>query len=179
MIRVTREFKKYLQLWMPLHDFVTAFNIFIPMNTVMNFALILAVVATVSCTTSPSPQPADVNAPAESAQTAQSTVAKDVDVQTFHQMMADHPEAIVLDVRTPEEVAAGMIPSAKHIDFYDPNFASLIGEFPKDKPVMVYCAAGGRSGQAMNKMKGLGFLEVYNLNGGYRAWSSAGMPTTK
>ena len=72
-----------------------------------------------------------------------------------------------------------MIPSAKHIDFYDPNFANLVAELPKDKPVMVYCAAGGRSSQAMDKMKGMGFMEVYNLNGGFRAWSSAGMPTTK
>lgn len=144
----------------------------------MNIAILLALVAVTSCSTpSNSPQPAD--AATASVESAQSTIAKDVDVPTFNQMMADHPDASVLDVRTPEEIAAGMIPSAKHIDFYDPNFASLIGELPKDKPVLVYCAAGGRSGQAMSKMKGMGFTEVYNLNGGYRAWSSAGMPTTK
>ena len=176
MIRVTRELKKYPQLWMPLHAFVTAFNIYIPMKKVMNIAFLLAVVAATSCSTPSSPQPADDAAVVES---AQASVAKDVDVAAFNQMMADHPEATVLDVRTPEETAAGMIPSAKHIDFYDPNFANLVAELPKDKPVMVYCAAGGRSSQAMDKMKGMGFMEVYNLNGGFRAWSSAGMPTTK
>ena len=75
---------------MPLHAFVTAFNIYIPMKKVMNIAFLLAVVAATSCSTPSSPQPADDAAVVES---AQASVAKDVDVAAFNQMMADHPEA--------------------------------------------------------------------------------------
>ncbi|MEQ8473785.1 MAG: rhodanese-like domain-containing protein [Marinoscillum sp.] len=85
----------------------------------------------------------------------------------------------LIDVRTPEEVAVGVIEGAKHIDIYDPEFVSKIDQLDKSRPVAVYCAAGGRSAKASDQFKKLGFMQVYDLSGGYRGWVAAGKETVK
>lgn len=102
---------------------------------------------------------------------------KDVPLDEFVQLMAAKPNAIVLDVRTPEEVAEGRVACGEHIDFYDANFKARVKTLDHSAPVFVYCAVGGRSGQAMDFMKREGFTEVYNLQGGINAWRAAGKPT--
>ena len=66
-----------------------------------------------------------------------------------------------------------------HIDINQPDFIKHLAELDKNKPVLVYCAIGGRSSKAMAIMKKEGFKEVYNLEGGMTAWKDAGMPITK
>lgn len=79
--------------------------------------------------------------------------------------------AVVLDVRTPEEVAEGIIPNAKHIDiFKGQGFIEEIQQLDKTKTYFVYCKAGGRSGQACAVMNQLGFNKTYNLLGGFSEW---------
>ena len=111
---------------------------------------------------------------------------------------ADEPEAIVIsevlnpadfqakageiadvqliDVRTPEEFAQGKIPGAANINILDQSFSTLVSELDKSKPIMVYCAKGGRSGRAANELKKLGFTEIYDLKGGMGAWNAASLP---
>ena len=67
------------------------------------------------------------------------------------------PEVQLLDVRTPEEVAYGIIEGATVIDIYDSQFIEKVGKLDKEKPIVVYCAAGGRSAKAAMKLKDLGF----------------------
>ncbi len=91
---------------------------------------------------------------------------------------------IYLDVRTPGEVARGRIPNASVIDINDPKFIQKVSLMQKDKPVFVYCASGGRSAAAAEKMSTLGFKKLYNLQGGLRTWIAAGFevessPTTE
>lgn len=86
---------------------------------------------------------------------------------------------IVLDVRTPEEVAAGKIPGAMAIDFYQTDFLTKVGELPKDREIYLYCAVGGRSSQAAEQLIQQGFTKVYHLEGGIRGWQSAGLPITQ
>lgn len=79
--------------------------------------------------------------------------------------------AVVLDVRTPEEVAQGVIPNAKHIDiFKGQGFIDEVEQLDKTKTYFVYCKAGGRSGQACAVMNQLGFNKTYNLLGGFSEW---------
>lgn len=85
----------------------------------------------------------------------------------------------IVDVRTPQEVSFGIIEGAKTIDFYDPKFADKISALDKTKPIIVYCAVGGRSASAASKLENLGFKEIYDLKGGYRGWQGAGFPTVK
>ena len=83
---------------------------------------------------------------------------------------------LVLDVRTPGEVARGKLPNASVIDFNAPKFEQRVALIARDKPVFVYCARGGRSAQAAALMTKLGFTRVYNLSGGIGAWSAEGLP---
>lgn len=54
----------------------------------------------------------------------------------------------IIDIRTPEEFAAGHIENAKNIDFYQDDFANQIGQLEKDKTYFMYCRSGNRSSQA-------------------------------
>jgi rhodanese-related sulfurtransferase len=76
----------------------------------------------------------------------------------------------LIDVRTPEEHNAGKIGNASNIDFYSDDFQSQLEKLDKTKPVMLYCASGGRSGKAASMMNSMGFTEVYDLSGGYNGW---------
>ena len=66
-----------------------------------------------------------------------------------------------------------------NIDFYNPDFQELLQKLEKNKPVYVYCRSGRRSGIAMNMMKEMGFVAVYNLDGGIKSWQAQGLPIEK
>lgn len=81
----------------------------------------------------------------------------------------------IVDVRTPEEYAGGFIKNAMNNDWNNASaFEKNISALDKNKPVFVYCLAGGRSSAAVNKMAEMGFKEVYQLTGGTKAWEAAG-----
>ena len=102
--------------------------------------------------------------------------AQNQDVATFER---ESKKGILVDIRTPEEVAQGMIPGAKHIDFYSADFMTKIAALGKDKPIYMYCRSGGRSGQAISKLKAAGFTKVYHLQDGFQAWTSARKPVVR
>lgn len=101
-----------------------------------------------------------------------------VDSHKFQEVLEGR-EVQLIDVRTPEEVSYGKIEGAGHIDFYDPEFETKISKLDKEKPVALYCAAGGRSAMAGEKLMELGFKEVYDLSGGFRGWQKDGYPIVK
>lgn len=78
--------------------------------------------------------------------------------------------AQLIDVRTPREFSNGSISGAKNIDYNGDSFEKQMKKLDKNKPVLVYCAAGGRSENAAELLKEWGFKEVYDLEGGYNAW---------
>jgi len=79
--------------------------------------------------------------------------------------------AFVLDVRTEDEVAEGIIPNAKHINIYKgQGFIEEVKELDKSKNYYVYCRSGGRSAQACAVMNQLGFENTFNLVGGFSEW---------
>ena len=79
---------------------------------------------------------------------------------------------IILDVRTPMEVASGSISGAQNIDLNNPDFLSKIATLDKNQPTLVYCRTGLRSQRACSIMAEQGFTNLYNLNGGYLAWGN-------
>lgn len=79
--------------------------------------------------------------------------------------------AAILDVRTPDECADGIIPGAITIDIYKgQGFIYAVEELDKTKNYYVYCKAGGRSAQACQLMSQLGFENTFNLEGGFMQW---------
>ena len=90
------------------------------------------------------------------------------------QVAADASSLVILDVRTPEEFAAGYIPGASNVDLNGPDFKGEVGKLPKDGEYAVYCRSGNRSATALAQMKELGFTNAYHLAGGIGAWQAAG-----
>ncbi|ELR73339.1 pyridine nucleotide-disulfide oxidoreductase [Fulvivirga imtechensis AK7] len=106
-------------------------------------------------------------------QTAQQVQTDDevrlVEINEFRALLKEK-EVQLIDVRTVHEFELGSIPGAVNINYWDKDFADRLNEFDKEKAIAVYCAAGLRSAQAAVKLKALGFKEVYDLDGGLRAW---------
>jgi rhodanese-related sulfurtransferase len=83
--------------------------------------------------------------------------------------------ARLLDVRTPQETARGIIPGAILIPVQE--MEQRWREIPKDgKPMLVYCEAGQRSAQACEFLSRQGYGKLHNLSGGYGSWNG---PTDK
>jgi len=76
----------------------------------------------------------------------------------------------LVDVRTPEEYAAGHIENALNYNVNGPDFASQVAGLDKSKPVLLYCKMGGRSARAAKALEGMGFTTIYDLEGGYTDW---------
>jgi rhodanese-related sulfurtransferase len=82
--------------------------------------------------------------------------------------------AVIIDVREPEEWAAGHAPGAIHIPLAE--LPSRLDELPDtDEPVAVTCRGGGRSSRAVAWLSMQGF-DVVNLDGGMRSWAGSGKP---
>ncbi len=93
------------------------------------------------------------------------------------QALIDSGDVKLLDVRTPEEFAAGHIAGAENIDFYAADFAGQLDALDQGERYVVYCRSGNRSGQATALMAGKGFGSVTDVDGGIVAWEAAGLPT--
>ena len=98
-----------------------------------------------------------------------------VDAKTFANEIKENPGTI-LDVRTNNEWSTGIIHGAVFADFMKDDFEQNISELSKDKPVYVYCAAGGRSAKAAEILKKNGFKTIIDLKGGMGDWKKQGMP---
>jgi len=91
--------------------------------------------------------------------------------QEWEDQLEKDENALILDVRTPEELEEGYIPNAINIDFYlGQDFLNEVQKLDKDKNYYVYCRTGNRSGQACAIMNSVGFKNAYNLEGGFMNW---------
>jgi rhodanese-related sulfurtransferase len=99
---------------------------------------------------------------------------KNINVAEFNKRRSASSDVVILDVRTPEEIADGKIPGALEIDYNASDFETQLGKLDRSKEYLVYCAAGFRSGKTTSMMAEMGFEQVYNLEGGYTAWVAAG-----
>lgn len=91
--------------------------------------------------------------------------------EEFANKLKQTPDAILLDVRTPEEFSGGFIAEARNIDYNSSDFLTQIDQLDKARPYFVYCLSGARSKNTANYMRSHGFSEVYDMKGGTMAWS--------
>ena len=87
---------------------------------------------------------------------------------------AGKPGVVVLDVRSPEEFAAGHLPGAVNINVEDSGFADAIAALEKGATYAVYCQSGRRSGIATSQMEQAGFTSLFDLQGGVQSWQQVG-----
>ncbi len=99
-----------------------------------------------------------------------------LDAAQFAKSINECPDAVVVDVRTPEEFEAGHIANALNININSQDFPAKIAALDKSKPVFVYCLSGGRSGAAAKHLRSTGFTTVADLQGGILKWKSAKLP---
>ncbi len=88
-------------------------------------------------------------------------------------------DAVIIDVREPNEFKAGRIPNARNVTLAKIEEGAKGLEKFKSKPVLLVCQTGARSGQALRTLQKQGFTEVVALAGGMNAWQQAQMPVEK
>jgi GrxC family glutaredoxin len=93
--------------------------------------------------------------------------------------LSNHKNGVFVDVRTDDEYREGHILHSLHapLGLLDSKLKE-ISKF-KNRPLIVYCRSGSRSGRAGGLLKKQGFNEIYNLAGGVMAWQNANLPLTK
>lgn len=97
----------------------------------------------------------------------------EIDVHTLADL---HAQGVTLiDVRNPDEYEDGHVAGARLIPL--PEIADRAGEVPRDTPVYVICAMGGRSRRACEFLAGQG-VDATNIAGGTKGWIEAGLPVT-
>ncbi|MDO4792108.1 MAG: rhodanese-like domain-containing protein [Buchananella hordeovulneris] len=139
-----------------------------PLRLLASAAALVATASLAACSAQPesaqdaAPAPADNAAVAENAAPAADQAAA---------------QAVIIDVRTPEEYAAGHLQGAINIDVSGADFATKIAELDPAGSYVVYCRSGRRSGIALDQMKALGFTDVTNAGGLADAGASLGLPT--
>ncbi len=122
------------------------------------------------------PLAADEAKPATAAP-ATAPVTRDVTPEEAAKLLQENPKILVLDVRTPEEFAKGHLPGAKNVDFLAGDVKKEAPKLDPATPVIVHCAAGGRSAQSLPLLKNQ--QVVYHLKDGFKGWEKAGQPVEK
>lgn len=108
-----------------------------------------------------------------------SQVIKALEPKAFVAEAKADPQAVVIDVRTPQEYAEGHLNGAKNINWLDPKaFAAGVARLPKDKTYLLYCRSGHRSLEAAVKMQQEGY-HVADMTGGILNYEAQGLPVTR
>ncbi|MBI3241130.1 MAG: rhodanese-like domain-containing protein [Chloroflexi bacterium] len=104
-------------------------------------------------------------------ETAEPTVVE-ISALELRKLIESPAPPLVLDVREPYELEAdGLIPDSVHIPMrFVPN---RLADLPKDRPIVVYCAAGARSYNVAEFLLSQGYADVKNLRGGIIAWQAS------
>jgi rhodanese-related sulfurtransferase len=107
-----------------------------------------------------------------------SSAQQKINADELAQVLKNEPGVQLVDLRTPGELAqTGKIAGAMVINFNSPDFQNQVEKLDKEKAVIVYCAAGGRSPRAAAQMTKMGFKKIYDYAGGMNDWKAKGKPT--
>ena len=104
----------------------------------------------------------------EAAPAAEAPKATITDIDWNKALEMSRAGAVLIDVRTPAEVAEGMAPGAINIPLQE--IEQRLSEFPKDKDLLIYCRSGKRSMAASNFLIENGYDKVFNVVGGFLAF---------
>jgi len=90
--------------------------------------------------------------------------------------MVNRNQAVLLDIRTPEQYQTGTIAQARNLPAAE--VSAKLATLPKNKPLIVFCAQGHASAKVVAQLRKEG-LDAVSLEGGLKAWNQAGMPLGK
>jgi len=92
---------------------------------------------------------------------------------------ANKDDILLIDVRTPQEFASGHLENAVNMNYFDSDFEAQFKTLDKNKAVYLYCKSGRRSANAAEKLEDMGFVKIYDLEGGVVNWQSKGLTLSK
>jgi rhodanese-related sulfurtransferase len=138
----------------------------------MKYSVLLPVISFAALTHPKSMDAADKPGPSIF-QTPTAAAPKDVTPDEAERIMKLNPNLVILDVRTAEEFGEGHLPGAINLNFFATDFLDKMKGY-EGKSVLIHCASGGRSGQALSRLKDTSFAALYHLKNGFTGWQSAG-----
>ncbi|MGE0583372.1 MAG: rhodanese-like domain-containing protein [Steroidobacteraceae bacterium] len=100
-----------------------------------------------------------------------------VSPQEAIRLMNQH--ALVLDIRTAEQFAAGHVGGARHLPSAEILQAGETLKKHLEKPIVVYDESGSLGASAVRQLAAQGFKKAMNLRGGLAAWRTENLPVTK
>ena len=133
-------------------------------HSLLSAALVLALAGCSAETV----EPAETDEPVA----AQSLASRDVSVSEAKALLEGDDAPQVIDVRTPEEFAAGHIEGATNINFLSDDFEAEIARLDKSEPYLLHCKSGNRSAKALAEMERQGFENIAHMTDGYDGWSA-------
>jgi rhodanese-related sulfurtransferase len=140
------------------------------------WAALLIALLVVGCTGERAPAPVSSTKDAGPPAAGSTTNPGHLSVEQARALLAQHSDALLLDVREPDEWSGelGHIEGARLLPLGQLGGRLAEIEEWKERPVVAVCRSGNRSGQAARMLAEAGFREVYNLEGGMIAWRRAG-----
>ncbi len=105
------------------------------------------------------------------------TEVKNISAKQAKDLIDNDKDVYILDVRTKDEYNEVHLKDAHLIPLQE--LEQNINNIPRDKKVVVHCAAGKRSAKACELLKDKGLKELYNVEGGIRKWEAEGYPVEK
>lgn len=106
------------------------------------------------------------------------TPAKELSAKEAAALIKNPPAEglIIVDVRTPQEFAAGHIEGAKNMDYFGPQLERQLLQLNRQAPTLIYCNSGNRSAGALDIVRQMGFTKVYHLTKGIEEWKAEDRP---
>ncbi len=98
----------------------------------------------------------------------------EIDSESLRKRLTDGEDLLLVDIRTPAEIAQGAIPDALLMPMH--LIPLRLSELPKEREIVVYCRSGARSYQACAYLMQQGYDRALNLRGGIIAWARHGFP---
>ncbi|WP_295409204.1 rhd_2599 family sulfurtransferase [uncultured Thiocystis sp.] len=98
----------------------------------------------------------------------------EIDSESLRKRLTDGEDLLLVDIRTPAEIAQGAIPDALLMPMH--LIPLRLSELPKEREIVVYCRSGARSYQACAYLMQQGYERTLNLRGGIIAWARHGFP---
>lgn len=105
------------------------------------------------------------------------TISFKTPVLSVEDLKGDYQQYMILDAREPEEYRLSHLPGARFIGYNNPDF-TIVQHTDPDQPILVYCSIGYRSDKIGDRLRKMGFRNVYNLYGSIFEWANRGYPLT-
>lgn len=107
------------------------------------------------------------------------TRIRQTDVSEVNEKLSRGDRFVLIDVREESEYARGHLPGAVHLSkgLIERDIEAWIPDH--NTPIVLYCGGGYRSALSADNIQKMGYRDVLSMDGGWRAWTEAGLPTEK